>query len=57
MRFRTMRDFIRKRSRPLCASLLLLIAAGFIAAGVNRGETLLVFNKAVNICMECIGLG
>lgn len=52
-----MRDFIRKWSRPVCASLLLLIAAGFIAAGVNRGETLLVFNKAVNICMECIGLG
>ena len=57
MRFRSVRDFIRKRSRPLCASLLLLIAAGSIAAGVNRGETLLVFNKAVNICMECIGLG
>lgn len=52
-----MRNFIRKRSRPVCASLLLLIAAEFIAVGINRGETLLVFNKAVNICMECIGLG
>lgn len=52
-----MRDFIRKRSRAVYAFLLLLVAAGFIAVGVNRGETLLVFNKAVNICMECIGLG
>lgn len=52
-----MRDFIRKRPRLLCAALLLLIATGFITVGVNRGETLLVFNKAGNICMECIGLG
>lgn len=38
---------------------LLLMALGllFIATGVWREETELVYRKAVNICMECIGLG
>ncbi len=38
---------------------LLLISCGivFLALGVWRGEVEIVFRKAVNICMECIGLG
>lgn len=36
---------------------LLLIAAAFIAIGILRGENMLVLQKAVRICMECIGLG
>ncbi len=38
---------------------LLLMAAGaaFLAIGVWRGEDQTVFRKAINICMECIGLG
>ena len=36
---------------------LLLTAAGFIAYGVVRGEVAVVLKKAVNICLECIGLG
>ena len=37
----------------------LLLAAGIacIAYGAARGEMEVVFTKAVNICMECIGLG
>ena len=36
-----------------------LLAAGvvMIAFGLWRGEDETVFRKAVNICMECIGLG
>lgn len=34
-----------------------VLAFGFIIYGVSRGETAIVLNKAVNICLECIGLG
>ena len=33
------------------------LAAGFILFGIFRGEVSIVFQKAVNICLECIGLG
>jgi len=36
---------------------LLAAAAGFIAFGAIRGEVAMVLTKAVNICLECIGLG
>ena len=32
-------------------------AAAFIIYGVQRGEVAVVLKKAVNICLECIGLG
>lgn len=38
---------------------LLLMAAGisFMILGSVRGETEIILRKAINICMECIGLG
>lgn len=39
------------------AVLILLMGAAFLATGVWRGEDQVVFRKAINICMECIGLG
>ncbi|MDO4269308.1 MAG: CD1871A family CXXC motif-containing protein [Eubacteriales bacterium] len=44
-----------KRNRIAVA--VLLTAVCFVALGVWRGEAETVFRKAVNICMECIGLG
>lgn len=36
-----------------------LAAAGVLmmAVGIHRGEMTVVLTKAVNICMECIGIG
>lgn len=38
---------------------ILLAFAGLLMAGVgmHRGEMSTVFEKAVKICMECIGIG
>ena len=37
--------------------LLLLVGAAFVMIGVWQEETEEVYRKAINICMECIGLG
>lgn len=37
--------------------LLLAAAVMIIAFGLMRGEQLAVLKKAVNICLECIGIG
>lgn len=36
---------------------LLALAAGFTLYGWMQQEQLLVMKKAVNICLECIGVG
>ena len=47
-------NFLRKNRAAL---LILALGAVFFAIGVWRGEDQTVFRKAVNICLECIGLG
>ena len=37
--------------------LALLLAVAMIAVGLLRDEHLVVLQKAVNICLECIGIG
>ncbi|WP_420376951.1 CD1871A family CXXC motif-containing protein [Romboutsia lituseburensis] len=37
--------------------IILFLSIGFIVFGVNRNEVKVVFNKAINICLECIGIG
>lgn len=36
---------------------LVALAAVCLILGVIRGENTVVWRKAVNLCMECIGLG
>lgn len=47
-------SFVRRNRVPL---LLCAAAAVCLAWGVMQGQDQTVFRKAVNICMECIGLG
>jgi drug/metabolite transporter (DMT)-like permease len=36
---------------------LAIIGILLIVFGIYRGEMSVVFTKAINICMECIGIG
>lgn len=36
---------------------VLVLSVGFMVYGAYRGEVEMVLQKAVNICLECIGLG
>lgn len=44
------------KKRILAACLVLGAGAAFILVGISRGEAALVLNKAVRICLECVGL-
>lgn len=45
------------RARKWAWPLLSLLSLLMIALGVFRGEVAIVLNKAVRICLECIGIG
>lgn len=34
-----------------------VLAAGFFVYGIIDGEMAAVFNKAINLCRECVGIG
>ena len=44
----------RKRALPY---ILIALGAVMIALGVWHGEVAVVFSRASNICLECIGIG
>lgn len=46
--------FLKKHTRTW---ILLALGIIFVCVGIARGEAEVVFRRAVNVCMECIGLG
>jgi hypothetical protein len=52
------RKDLMKRDVPLKVTIALIpLAIALCAFGIYRGEVAVVLAKAINICMECIGLG
>ena len=41
----------------LISLVLLCMGIAMMYIGVHRGEVLVVMNKAIRVCMECIGIG
>lgn len=48
---------MRKWKEYLPATLLILAGAAMMGYGIYRGEMTVVFQKAIQICLECIGIG
>ena len=52
------RKGIMKQKIPIWVTIaLIFVSIGCMAFGIYRGEVDTVLMKAINICMECIGLG
>lgn len=49
-----MKRIQNSRWTGVCAALFGCLMMGY---GIYRGEVDIVFTKAINICLECIGIG
>ena len=48
---------MENREKWIARTIVILAALACTLYGVSRGEVQIVMNKAVTICLECIGLG
>ena len=48
---------MKEKYRAYLGPAFLLASMAMMAYGINRGEMQVVLNKAIRICMECIGIG
>ena len=53
-----MRNLINtEKKKNLAAGIILAAAIVMIVLGIQNGEPSTVLAKAINICMQCIGIG
>lgn len=45
------------RIKQLAAPVVFLFGFALLLAGIYRGEAAVVLQKAIRICLECIGIG
>lgn len=50
-------DNMKSRVQQIIRYSILAISISGIIIGISRGEEMVVMRKAVNICLECIGIG
>ncbi len=48
---------MNNKTRNIITGCLLVASLVLIGLGVMTGEYEAVLNKAINVCMECIGIG
>jgi hypothetical protein len=45
------------KAKDIISYTLLLIFSAFLIAGINLNEYLAILEKAVKICLSCVGIG
>lgn len=48
------KSWLQSSWKGICIAAL---GVGMMAYGISRGEMAVVLTKAINICLECIGIG
>lgn len=48
---------MRNLRKTAVSIVMILFAAGLIYYGSSRGEADIVLNKAIKLCLECVGIG
>lgn len=46
-----------EKKRNIIAVSIIAVGILFVIYGIHRGEIDVVLRKAVNVCLECIGIG
>lgn len=46
-----------KSVKKVAPFVLTALAIVFILMGIYRGEVAVLFQKSINVCLECIGIG